>query len=359
MGFQGGLKLQRLLDRYVSPPLSRIFWKFQLAQDEFPGIIGLEVTSICNLKCPMCPRTFSSRKFGHMSLSLFRRLIDEIAPYDARGMVEQVALQGYGEIFLHPNWFEIVEYANQKIKKAHIRLDTNGTLMRPPVIERLFQSHQRTLIISVDAVDEESYEFLRAGGKFQQTVENVRHFIEIRRKEPDRGPTVSIQVIESDYTRCYLPEFKAFWQEQIKDAPRIYISVISFHNFAGQIANGLFQKTTNKGLHVNLPCYRLTYEADIFSDGVTSVCCVDSERQIVIGNADRQSIWEMWHGPQARHYRESMRKAQYGPLPLCQTCPHSQKFLKSYTDATRFRQAVSYLMQMRQRFVRKRLMAES
>ena len=72
--------LQRVIDTFISPVLSRIFWKFQLAQEEFPGVIGLEVTSFCNLRCPMCPRTFSDRHWNHMPLDLFKRLIDEIKP---------------------------------------------------------------------------------------------------------------------------------------------------------------------------------------------------------------------------------------------------------------------------------------
>ena len=347
-------KLQRLLDRYVSPPLSRIFWKFQLAQDEFPGIIGLEVTSICNLKCPMCPRTFSPRKFGHMPLSMFQRLIDEIAEYDDRWMVEQVALNEYGEIFLHPNWFEMMEYTVEKIKKAQIRLDTNGTMMRAPVIDKLFQSRLPSLIISVDGVDEETYDLLRAGGKFHEVVENVKQFIERRRKEPDCGPTAYVQIIESDYTRRYLPQFKAFWEKQIKDAPRINLLVTPFHDFAGQITNRQFEKIHKPGLYINLPCYRLTYEVDIFSDGVTSVCCMDSERQIVIGNAKEQSIWEMWHGPELHRYRESMKSAEYAALSLCHTCPHSQKFLVNYGTKAGFNRVVSRLKQTGERYLRGR-----
>jgi MoaA/NifB/PqqE/SkfB family radical SAM enzyme len=347
--------MQRVVDKVVSPVLSRVFWKFQLAQEEFPGVIGIEVTSFCNLRCPMCPRTFSERHWNHMPLDLITHLIDEIAPYDARGMIEQIGLQGYGEIFLHPNWFEIVEYASPRITKALLRLDTNGTMMKAPVIEKLFQSQLRNLIISVDGVDETSYNYLRAGGNFHQVIENIQLFIARRKQEPGRGPTVQIQIIESDYSRPYLPAFKAFWAEQLQGVERMSINVIPFHNFAGQIKDEHFQPVKDTGLYFNLPCHRLTYEMEISADGVTSVCCLDSERQLAIGNVHQTSITDMWHGPKVTAYRHSMRRAQYGTMALCHTCPHSQKFVSQYANVARLKGAFGTLGKLKRRHKTNRL----
>lgn len=347
--------MQRLIDAYVSPALSRIFWKFQLTQEEFPGVIGLEVTSFCNLRCPMCPRTFSDRHWNHMPLDVFTRLIDEIAPYDQRGMIEQIGLQGYGEIFLHPNWFEIVEYASPRITKALLRLDTNGTMMKAPVIDKLFKSQLRNLIISVDGVDETSYNYLRAGGNFKQVIDNIQLFIAKRKQEPDNGPTVQIQIIESDYSRPYLPEFKKFWTEQLAGVARMSINVIPFHNFAGQIKDEHFDEVDKPGLHFNLPCHRLTYEMEISADGVTSVCCLDSERQLAIGNVNNTSIKTLWHGEKANAYRASMKRAQYATMPLCQTCPHSQKFVGHYANPARLKGAFRTLGKLSRRHKTNRL----
>ena len=347
--------MQRLIDAVVSPLLSRIFWKFQLTQEEFPGVIGLEVTSFCNLRCPMCPRTFSSRQWNHMPFDVFKRLIDEIRPYDEKGMIEQIGLQGYGEIFLHPNWFEIVEYASPRITKALLRLDTNGTMMKAPIIDKLFQSQLRNLIISVDGVDETSYNYLRAGGNFKQVIENIQLFIAKRKLEPTKGPTVQIQIIESDYSRPYLPEFKKFWTEQLQGVERMSINVIPFHNFAGQIKDEHFDAVKETGLHFNLPCHRLTYEMEISADGVTSVCCLDSERQLAIGNVNHTSISEMWHGPKVTAYREQMKRARYGTMALCQTCPHSQKFVSHYTHMERLKGAFGTLGKLQRRHKTNRL----
>ncbi len=342
---------QKVSDALLTPLASRIAWAFQLKQEPFPGIISLEVTSICNLKCPMCPRTFSDRKFSHMPMDMYRRLIDEIAVHDAAGEVEQVALQGYGEIFLHPDWFEIVEYASGKIKNAFIRLDSNGTMMKDGVIAKLFESRLKVLTVSVDGVDQESYAATRTGGKYDDLLNNLRHFIELRRRRPDEGPELYLQIIESEYTRPYLEEFKRFWAKETEGAARVRVSVIPFHDFAGQIQDERFAARPKPVHFFNLPCYRLTYEVEIFSDGVTSVCCLDSERQLAIGNAGTKGIGEVWKGPEAQRLRRGMRSGNYRGLELCRTCPLSQKF---YRDVAAPARLMSSLAGRMRRFMKRR-----
>jgi MoaA/NifB/PqqE/SkfB family radical SAM enzyme len=347
--------LQRVLDRAVSPLLSRALWLAQLKQEVFPGLLAIEVTSLCNLRCPMCPRTFSTRKFGHMALPTVQRLIDEIAPYDARGLVEQVALQGYGEIFLHPDWFAIVEHACARLGRAHIRVDTNATVMRPPVVDRLFSSRLKAITISVDGVDERTYRVLRTGGAFQQVVDNIQYFIDRRRREPDRGPAASIQIIESDFTRPYLADFVAAWQARIGDASRVRVSVIPYHSFAGSIQDERFETPRRAGLYVRVPCYRTTYELQVHSDGVATLCCFDSERTLAVGNVHEATLAEIWRGPEARRYRDEMRRGRYARLPLCATCPHSQKFLAHYARAAGLARAWAGLARDVRRWRRARL----
>ena len=51
-----------MFDPNVSPPLH----------------IYIELTGVCNLKCPNCPRLYSNNKRGHMDNALFINIIDSI-----------------------------------------------------------------------------------------------------------------------------------------------------------------------------------------------------------------------------------------------------------------------------------------
>ena len=81
----------------------------------------VEITSSCNLKCPMC---FASSGPGgkHLSLDECKRSIDRIV--ELEGGAEVVQLSG-GEPTVHPQFTEILEYAVQQ-QIDYITINTNG-----------------------------------------------------------------------------------------------------------------------------------------------------------------------------------------------------------------------------------------
>jgi sulfatase maturation enzyme AslB (radical SAM superfamily) len=63
--------------------------------DGLPVYLNIESTSICNLKCVMCPYPDMGRKNEHMAMSLYERIIHE-----GRGHVEFIWLHLFGEPLL-------------------------------------------------------------------------------------------------------------------------------------------------------------------------------------------------------------------------------------------------------------------
>lgn len=41
-----------------------------------PAMVTVEMTSACNLACPMCPHSIMERPKEHMDISLFKRIVD-------------------------------------------------------------------------------------------------------------------------------------------------------------------------------------------------------------------------------------------------------------------------------------------
>ncbi|MEI7905183.1 MAG: radical SAM protein, partial [Candidatus Firestonebacteria bacterium] len=83
----------------------------------YPRIVAIEPTSLCNLKCTMCPVHSSGgkenkRAAGMMKFGLYKRIINQLPEKEKVNLV----LHGYGEPLLHPEIAEMVAYA----KKAGI-----------------------------------------------------------------------------------------------------------------------------------------------------------------------------------------------------------------------------------------------
>ena len=94
---------------------------------EYPLLVDLELSSVCNLKCPMCytiTDEFKSKvKKGFMDFELFKKIVDEIA-----GKVFSIRLSLRGEATLHKNFMECIEYAKSKGIKEVSTLTHGGNL---------------------------------------------------------------------------------------------------------------------------------------------------------------------------------------------------------------------------------------
>jgi len=107
----------RLIRAYQSYRAKRI------RLDYLPIRLWIEPTDHCNLSCVMCPnKDLPKEKKGFMDLNLFQKIIDEAAAFafDAH-------LLHRGESLLHPRFFEMARYANDK--GVRTKLHTNATVL--------------------------------------------------------------------------------------------------------------------------------------------------------------------------------------------------------------------------------------
>ena len=80
---------------------------------EFPTHIDLEISSACDLKCPMCYTTSDEFKNlvkkQFMDVEHFKKLVDECVKYKTYSI--RISLRG--EPFIHPHVIEMIRYAKQ------------------------------------------------------------------------------------------------------------------------------------------------------------------------------------------------------------------------------------------------------
>jgi MoaA/NifB/PqqE/SkfB family radical SAM enzyme len=124
----------------------------------------LELTYRCNLHCRHCyTDPYNHKDFFPRELALdeIHRLLDEMQQI---GIV-WLNLTG-GDIFMHPQFFEIYEAA---VRKGFLlQLYTNGTLFTKAVIERLQEMPPFTIDISCHSVTEEPFDwFTQIPGSFR------------------------------------------------------------------------------------------------------------------------------------------------------------------------------------------------
>ena len=87
----------------------------------------VEATSNCNAACLECNRQIPGTvmpKNKHMSLDVFKQLVDDVA-----NDLEVFNFEGsYSDSPMHPQFYDMCEYIVEKMPSCHLVINTNGSL---------------------------------------------------------------------------------------------------------------------------------------------------------------------------------------------------------------------------------------
>ena len=160
----------------------------------------LELTYRCNLHCRHCyTDPYNSKEFLPRELTLdeIHRLLDDM---------QQIGIVWFnltgGDIFMHPEFFEIYEAAYRK--GFLLQLYTNGTLFTKAAIERLQQMPPFTIDISCHSVREESFDW------FTQVPGSFRAFVRGLGLLRDGGLPFTLKTKAMNWNRDEMPAIRQF-----------------------------------------------------------------------------------------------------------------------------------------------------
>jgi len=147
--------------------------------------IQVEVTSYCNADCIYCPHTAYRKNWQnrHLPLEVFERLLPAFA------RTNLVYLQGWGEPFLHPDFFAMLQLA----KKAGCLVGTtsNATLLNEKTIERLVGEGLDVIGFSLAGIDDKN-DAIRKGTSIQKTLACMDAFQRAKIKYGAENPRLHI-----------------------------------------------------------------------------------------------------------------------------------------------------------------------
>jgi MoaA/NifB/PqqE/SkfB family radical SAM enzyme len=227
--------------------------------------------------------------------------------------------------------------------------------------QELINHQLKQLYISIEATNEDTYEFVRGGRHFSRVIENIDRLMKLKREQKAPFPEVAfaftfmkrttaefldfmelaaklgIKIIAGDYLIVYRPELEQeslfFHQDYANDiftqakekAKSLGIELripIPFAEAAKQPANENPQSAIrNQQLN---PDWRICYEPWEFiyfrSDGLVSPCCAND---VKLGDLRSHTFAEVWNGEQYQEFRRTLNTTR--PHPHCQTCINTGK----------------------------------
>jgi MoaA/NifB/PqqE/SkfB family radical SAM enzyme len=339
-----------------------------------PEELCFKLTNRCDLRCSHCYH-WGAAGYHHrlpavelqqdLSLPVIAQVLEA-----TRGLRSNVFLWG-GEPLLYRDWDGLVELLAADVRWTTIC--TNGTLVERRLDSLLRMSAQLELSISVDGFPAEN-DALRGAGAFARTIAGIRALVRCRRSGNYRGE-LSVNCVIGDamveklddflrfleaegvetvylslpwyisdetsremhaYLTTYFPELargelpswrsfgfkvapdrvdalaralarveQANWRLKVRGNPKVT---------AGELPEFLSGSSTP--MQHKTQCLALRTRLDVFPNADVVACKFFPE--FTVGNLQRASLPEIWHGPAFARLRETL--ARNGVMPVCAKC---------------------------------------
>lgn len=283
-------------------------------RSSLPQIAHIEVTNICNARCVMCPQSTMKRQLGAMEDSLYRRIIEQCQP------LATVWTFMMGEPLMDKNLPQrIIHAKNVGIKRMGVF--TNASLLELDLADRLLDSGLDHITISFDALTEQTFKEIRPGLNFRQVTKNIENLVKLRRKRKEKKPFIAIEFVKMQRNASEAEPFRKKW-ERIVDA--VYIS--NTINWGG--VNQTKPPAQASYYKMRRPCYMPWRDMVLFVDGRVTLCCYDYEGSVILGDASKQSLKEIWTGTRLAEIRKMHLNGEFDKIPVCTNC-NAWKMLSS------------------------------
>lgn len=284
----------------------------------------IEPTSECNLRCKMCIRDKVGVPIGRMSFENFKKILDKL------DSLFKIGISGQGELFLHPQIFDMINYANSK--GLSVSINSNGTLLNDEIIENICKSDIGEMGISVDSPNKKRYEKIRIGADFDKLIGDIKKLTsEIERNKRETIIVMTPIIFKDNIDE--LPEF-------VELARKIGVKKIAFQtlqtkenylknygkDMKSQVVKDQIDKLTQKMKEAKdlADKYKITIIFDeeespgciwpwrgiyvTWNGSVTPCCKILNYNEPYFGNLLKEDFWDVWNGKEYQKARALLRE---------------------------------------------------
>jgi len=318
-------------------------------QASLPFKLKMECSSICNLRCTMCPlHTGLNRKQGFLKFNKFKFVFDQINP-------AYLNLTGIGEPLMNNDLMKIVKYA--KKKNSMVKLDTNGMLLTDKNIKKIIETKIDIISISIDGTDKDSYESIRIGSNFEMVKKNVKNLVKYRNYKNSSVQVHMFFVLQIKNLEK-LPKFIKLGEELGVDymAGGFVVPLGKNENKKNDLIktkinsekiiketedlikkskieislNSLLDYLKSEGkkefYNEKTPCYMPWYSTFITWDGFVNPCDFSCDNEIVFGNVFEEPFKKIWNNNKIQNFRKGLLEKR-SSIGICKSCSVDETYI--------------------------------
>lgn len=295
----------------------------ELKVPDFPMHMDLEITSFCNLRCPFCARTERVnkgvwRQNKNMELEMFKKIINE----GAKEGLCAINMNNYGEPLINPDIVEMVKYAKSK-GILDVFFHTNGVLLKKDLAKKLIEAGLDRIMISVDSPYKEKYEKLRVRAKYDEVIQNIQDFFDVREELGSITPLIRINMIK----------IPGVTEQELEDTKKLFldkVDVIGFLELDDHKDELNPQKKQDPelfpaGYKSKFVCPQLISRMTVLEYGAVCPCCIDIDATLKLGDAKTDSLKDLWNSKKLQELRRIHMEGKFYTIPACRGCDWAVK----------------------------------
>jgi len=298
--------------------------KLESWRSRLPIVYNIETTNACNMRCQMCPRTtMMTRKVENISKETFLKVIDQLQPFSQElwnrweifvqreyGIAGQemsenhfflyviprvIQLHGYGDPLLDVNMEHYVKLLSDKgflsyfsCNPANINVDS--TL-------RMFDRGLNYIKYSIETVDDALHQQIRGSDSdFSQSYKKLEQLLSLKKKH---GYKTAIVITMLNLNRANQGEdYEQLRKEFAGKDVYIYLKSEDQLWYRGD-----YHKTAS--VHWSEYCQHPWISMTVKSNAEVVMCMEDFNNEIVLGDAEKESLADIWNGKKYAQFRRN------------------------------------------------------
>lgn len=288
-----------------------------------PWSLSLETGTFCNLSCLECPsgQKQFTRPTGTMNPDTFKQIIDK----QYKTLIWLI-LYFQGEPYLNKSFFDMVSYA--KSRKIFTTTSTNGHFLNKENAYKTVNSGLDRLIISLDGLDQTTYEKYRVGGNFAQVKQGIKNLVEAKNELKRSHPFIVVQFIVFKTNEHQLEEAKKLKKELGIDKVEIKTAQVYSSDDKNQLIpedrkHRRYKKNQNGEWEIknNVPnrCNRMWRAAVVTWDAQVVPCCFDKDADYQMGNLLEDSFNVIKNNESYTQFRQQVFSDR-SQIDICRNC---------------------------------------
>lgn len=308
-----------------------VFEAVEKCRSREPVIYNIETTNACNMRCKMCPRTtMMTRKVETINIELFDRIVNQIRPFtkerwsiwqafveekygiDRNDMGENhfflhiipkvLVLHGYGDPLLDKKMPERIRKLTEKGFTSYFSCNPANIDIEKNV--EMFKSGLGYIKYSIESIDDFLHKEIR--GEASNFSESYRRIVRLLEEKAKHSYETTIVITMLDLKR-------QGQQDDFRKLKRAFADFDVYIYLKSQ--DQQWYQDKNEGtnsVHWQEYCQFPWSSMTIKSNGESVMCVEDFNNEIILGDAKKESLDDIWNGNKYAQLRSDHFELQPG-----------------------------------------------